>query len=126
MILIVGGAFQGKRAYANNYLKKEIHWIDGKECEYDDIFSSEGIFNFHLFVKRILRTGEPDQFPEQLMRENPDIVIVTDELGYGVVPVEASDRAWREKTGRICTELAEQADEVHRVVCGVGMVIKNA
>ena len=50
---------------------------------------------------------------------------MTNELGYGVVPVDAFDRLWREKTGRICTELAGKAEEVHRVVCGIGMVIKK-
>ena len=126
MILIVGGAFQSKRAYAGSYLKKEIRWVDGNECEYDEIFTCEGIFNFHLFVKRFLDVEELDGLPECLKKENPDIVIVTDELGYGVVPVEASDRAWREKTGRIWTKLADRADEVHRVACGVGMAIKDA
>ena len=66
-----------------------------------------------------------DALIERLWEENPRLCIVTNELGYGVVPVDAFDRLWREKTGRICTELAGKAEEVHRVVCGIGMVIKK-
>ena len=31
----------------------------------------------------------------------------------------------REKTGRICCRIAKEAGEVHRVVCGLGTVIKH-
>ena len=49
---------------------------------------------------------------------------MTNELGYGIVPIDPFDRSWRELTGRICTELAEHADEVTRVVCGIPVVLK--
>ena len=61
----------------------------------------------------------------RIQSENPEVVIVTNELGYGVVPVDAFDRNFREATGRVCTQLAESADEVCRVVCGIGQVIKG-
>jgi adenosyl cobinamide kinase/adenosyl cobinamide phosphate guanylyltransferase len=38
--------------------------------------------------------------------------------------MEDCDRAWREITGRILIELAKDADEVHRVVLGMGQRIK--
>ena len=62
---------------------------------------------------------------EELLQKNPEICIVTNELGYGVVPIEPFDRKWREKTGRICTELAAKADSVTRVVCGIGILLKG-
>ena len=77
-------------------------------------------------MERFLEKEELNLLPEELVLKNPELVIVTDELGYGVVPVEARDRAWRETTGRLCTRLAVGAKEVHRVVCGIGMVIKDA
>ena len=33
------------------------------------------------------------------MQKNPDIVLVSNELGYGVVPIDAFDRNYRETTG---------------------------
>ena len=58
-------------------------------------------------------------------QKNPDLILVTNELGYGVVPVDRFDREYREKTGRVCCEIAKQATEVHRVICGIGTVIKH-
>ena len=63
---------------------------------------------------------------EELLRVNPDIVLISNELGYGVVPVDAFDRKYREAVGRICTKMAAAAKRVVRVTCGIGTVIKNA
>ena len=52
------------------------------------------------------------------------LAIVCNELGCGVVPMERSDRAWREKTGRLLCELAKQAPEVYRVTAGIAVRIK--
>lgn len=46
---------------------------------------------------------------EDLIRVNPDLILVSDEVGYGVVPIDAFDRAYREAVGRICTKLAHTA-----------------
>lgn len=149
MKLIIGGAYQGKLAYA----KREYHitegWLDGRTCRLDEILSCRGICYFHEYVKRLLNEDkdiseagqdfswvhiqkedlssleqQAEGFAGMLCRENPDIVIVSNELGYGVVPMEKSDRLWRETTGRICTGIAARADEVVRVVCGVGQRLK--
>ena len=83
---------------------------------------------FHHFLKLLLEeeTGTaPEAELEELLQKNPEICIVTNELGYGVVPIEPFDRKWREKTGRICTELAAKADSVTRVVCGIGILLKG-
>ncbi|KIR01579.1 hypothetical protein P261_00393 [Lachnospiraceae bacterium TWA4] len=52
-------------------------------------------------------------------------MLVSNELGYGIVPMDAFDRKYRETTGRICCMIAEQADEVYRVVCGLPQKIKG-
>ena len=62
----------------------------------------------------------------RLEKENPQILIISNELGYGVVPVDSFDREYREAAGRICTRIARSAVSVHRVVCGIGTVIKDA
>ena len=38
--------------------------------------------------------------------KNPDLVLISNELGYGVVPMDVFDRNYRETTGRVCTEIA--------------------
>ena len=62
----------------------------------------------------------------ELTEENPNVVLVSEEVGYGIVPADAFERRYRETVGRICTELAAGSSKVTRVVCGIGMVLKNA
>lgn len=63
-------------------------------------------------LKRILSAGPAE------------IILVLQETGCGVVPVDPEERRFREENGRICTELAEAADEVYRVCCGIAVRIK--
>ena len=127
MKLIIGGAIQGKKQYAIEKFGVEGHRIiDGAMCEKDAIFQAGMVFHFHEYIRRFL-TEEAylREVPEQLWKENPDVILVTNELGYGIVPTDKFDRSYRELTGRICCDLAKRSCEVHRVVCGIGMVIKH-
>jgi len=125
MVLVMGGCFQGKTAYALNLFgidKSDV--ADGMNCSLDRIYSAKLFYHFHEYIKRLMQEDREFSLAE-LLKRNPDIVIVTNELGYGIVPVDQFDREYREKTGRICCQLAKEAKEVHRVVCGLGMVIKH-
>ena len=64
------------------------------------------------------------QLQKSKVKENPDLIIVTDEVGYGIVPMDAKDREWREACGRVCTKLAAHAAQVVRVCCGIGTQLK--
>jgi adenosylcobinamide kinase/adenosylcobinamide-phosphate guanylyltransferase len=125
MKLIIGGAYQGKRTYAEQNYKIE-HWADGETCSFEDLFTCQGMDHFHVYVKRALEEDrDVTQLADQLKQENPNITLITNELGYGVVPMEAFDRRYREAHGRLCCQLAEEADEVVRVICGIGTVLKK-
>ncbi|WP_121063202.1 bifunctional adenosylcobinamide kinase/adenosylcobinamide-phosphate guanylyltransferase [Chachezhania antarctica] len=54
------------------------------------------------------------------------VVIVTNELGQGVVPADAETRAFREAHGRMNIALAAQADLAIQVVAGLPVVLKGA
>ena len=127
MILILGGAFQGKLSYAlelTGYRREDF--ADGADCSWDAVFSARGIYHFEEYIRRCLKAGRScAQLAGQLKHDNSDAVIIARELGYGIVPCDPFDRAWRETTGRICTELAKDADKVYRSVCGGGMIIKD-
>ncbi len=60
-----------------------------------------------------------------LIEKNPDLVIVSDEVGYGVVPIDRLEREYREQAGRCMELLAASAGQVYRVVCGIGMKLKG-
>lgn len=125
MILIIGGAYQGKLAYARKEYP-EIAWIDGRECEVEELYVCQGIHHFHAYIERMMKKGLcVRDLACRIPLRNPEVVIVSDEIGCGIIPVDPFEREYREMTGRICTELAADAKKVCRVVCGIGMVIKG-
>ena len=130
MILIIGGAYQGKMAFAEQLLEEQK-----KNGKAGSIFPQ-----FHMWVKAHMEADANDKISEHVnsnekndklekelrekLAQEPDQIIVCDELGCGVVPMDAFERAWRERTGRIGCELAKQAEAVYRVTCGIGTRIK--
>lgn len=52
------------------------------------------------------------------------VVIVSNELGFGLVPTEPSGRAFRDLAGRVNQQIAAGADEVHLVVTGISLRLK--
>ena len=97
---------------------------DGMDCPMEAIYETKLLYHFHEYIRRLMKE-EQELSVEELLQKNPDLILVTNELGYGVVPVDRFDREYREKTGRVCCEIAKQATEVHRVICGIGTVIKH-
>ena len=127
MKLIVGGAYQGKTDYGISVgLIREGQMAEGADCTLEALFSCQCMNHFHLWVKRALQAGwDLERLPERLLGENPGVVLITDELGCGIVPMDAFDREYRERHGRLCCRLAARAQQVHRVACGIGTVIKD-
>ena len=126
MELIIGGAFQGKGAYAKKKYP-DIQWLEGGSIGEEELFTARGVVNFQEYIRREMRSGgDVTKLGERLAEANPDVVLVSCEIGYGVVPMDAFDRAYREAVGRICTVLAAKSRRVTRVVCGIGTVIKDA
>lgn len=125
MEMIIGGAFQGKSAYAEQKYPDKA-WISGGSASEEDLLRAEGVIGFHEYIRKEMKAGKDvSGLAGRLIRENPGVVLVSDEVGYGVVPVDAFDRAYREAVGRVCTELAAFSSRVVRVVCGIGTVIKD-
>lgn len=126
MEMIIGGAFQGKSTYAKK-MYPDVVWYLGEKLTTQELFSAQGVQGFHAYIRREMQAGrDVSMLAEKLIQENPDIILVSDEVGYGVVPVDAFDRAYREAVGRVCTKLAAYSSRVTRVICGIGTVIKDA
>lgn len=112
MVLIIGGAYQGKRQYARDTLGFSA----------DDIVPPVDILIRDLIEKR------KDPLAEiRLLAEGwRDKAVLLTDVNCGIVPVRAEDRAFREAVGRCGTFLASRAEKVIRVFCGLGTVIKGA
>lgn len=127
MIMITGGAYQGKTEYAKQrfgFSDDEI--LSGGSCEFEAVFAAKSVTEYHLLIKRLLENNTDVQdFSRRLCRENPYAVIIINEIGAGIIPLEKSERIWREETGRAGCILAENSREVIRLVCGIPVKIKG-
>ena len=74
------------------------------------IFFIVCLYHFHEWVKKGLEKSGFGEFSRENSGKNPDLIVISNELGYGVVPIDAFDRKYRESTGRLCTQLAAKAD----------------
>ena len=65
------------------------------------------------------------RYLDMILKKNPNAVITCDEIGCGIVPIDKTDRLWREMSGDACQYLALRAAKVCRVVCGIPMALKG-
>ena len=84
----------------------------------------KNILSAALAVSTLLSGFTPITTYAAQVNEYVDPADISTEIGYGVVPMDKGDREWRETVGRTCCYIAKKADEVVRVVCGVGNRIK--
>lgn len=127
MKLVVGGAHQGKSDIARSLFSFDGAIADGSIIAYEDIFSAVCVSRFHLFVRRFASSALPaEKIAEELIRRNPDIIVICDDIGCGIIPLSKEERVWRENVGRAGCALAAYADTVVRVVCSIPTAIKGS
>lgn len=122
MVFVTGGAYQGKTAFV-----KAHFGIDEKDIIHGGDISgllekAVCIAEYHLFVRRLIREGaDPLKVTEGL---DADVVIM-DEIGSGIIPLDREERSYREAVGMAGCMLAAKADKVIRVICGIPQTIKG-
>lgn len=108
MIFVTGGAAQGKRKFAMDYFPGAM------------VMAA-----YQMTVEQCIKDGkDPLSQVEAMLSISPDVIIIMSEMGSGIVPVDSKDRILRDEVGRVGCYLAERAEEVYRVVAGLGMRIK--
>lgn len=137
MELYIGGCYQGKLSYVLSRKNPgEGIVADGASCSFQECGRAAVLNHLHLLVRRLLKgefaqelalsdeSGLTEVFQE-LLRKNPGLLIICDEIGSGIVPLAKEERDYREQTGRLLCFLAAQASHVERIVCGLGQVLKD-
>lgn len=131
MRFIVGGRAQGKTAWARKLLEKDFGTgdysaADGRTDLPEKAFSSPLVLHLEAYVRRLLEKGEdPLAFADALIQKNPGAVVTADEIGCGVVPIDAFERRYRDIDGEVCQKIAAFSPKVWRVLCGIPMMIKG-
>lgn len=100
MIFITGPLYSGKRTFAQRLPGTRIAEVQALAAEAEDL----------------------EKLAEELSAY--DIVMAT-EVGGGVVPMDAGERAAREAAGRLACLLAARADCVVQMFCGIPTVLKG-
>jgi adenosylcobinamide kinase/adenosylcobinamide-phosphate guanylyltransferase len=67
---------------------------------------------------------EAAQLADALVRQSSPVVLVTNEVGLGIVPDNALARAFRDAAGLLNQTIARVADEAEFVVAGLPMKLK--
>ncbi len=124
MILIIGGAYQGKLRYAKKAYHLEqtdIFTCTGMEID----FSKRCIQGLEEFSYACLQAGgNPKAYLEEHREEWRNSIFICRDIFCGVVPMEPEIRAWRQETGRLCQYLTGEAEHVHRIFCGLEQTLK--
>ena len=120
MILIIGGAYQGKldfAKYAFGLADADIHTCDAGKID----FSKRCIYKIEEFT-----FGYSD--PIACFKANRDrwenSILICEDIFCGVVPLSEENRAWRQRTGRLCQYLSKEATQVSRIFCGLEQRLK--
>ena len=150
MEVYFGGAFQGKLEYV---LEKKgcLKVADGAGCSLKDIKEAQVLNHLHLYIKRLIHkegdaynTAVDDiitaddtitadttanimpaaEIINDIYEANPDIILICDEVGGGIVPLKKEDRIYREAVGRALCCAVKKSDRVERVMCGIGQCLK--
>ena len=121
MILITGGSYQGKLEYA----KARFGLTDADISVNDIDFNKRCLAYIDRYALDAVKKGVE---PADIFKENADKladrIVITTDISGGIVPMDATLRAWREACGRALCVLAGHAEQVTRVVCGIGVRIK--
>ena len=120
MILIIGGAYQGKLDYV-----KETFGIadsDVYTCGAGGIdFSKRYICKIEEFT---YDHPDPIGYFQTHRDEWKDSILILQDIFCGVVPMGAETRAWRQRTGRLSQYLSREATQVSRIFCGLEQRLK--
>jgi adenosylcobinamide kinase/adenosylcobinamide-phosphate guanylyltransferase len=69
--------------------------------------------------------AESDRLDDALARANGPVVLVSNEVGFGIVPDNALARRFRDAQGRLNQRMAARADRVVLMVAGLPLVVKG-
>ena len=120
MILIIGGAYQGKLEFAKETFgigDADVHICDSAEID----FSKRCIYKIEEFT---CNHTDPIAYFQTHRMEWQNSILILQDIFCGVVPMGAENRAWRQRTGRLAQYLSKEAQQVSRIFCGLEQRLK--
>jgi adenosylcobinamide kinase/adenosylcobinamide-phosphate guanylyltransferase len=68
--------------------------------------------------------GEAAEFVDAMLASPADVIVVSEQIGWDVVPVAAPARLFRDAMGRMVQRLAKHADRLYLVVAGYALDLR--
>ena len=120
MILVFGGAYQGKLDFVKDTFG--ITDNDVYTCTEGEIdFSKHCIYKIEEFT---IHCDDPISYFETHREDWQDSILILRDIFCGVVPMGAENRAWRQRIGRLAQYLSKEAAQVSRIFCGLEQRLK--
>ena len=122
MIFVIGPLFSGKQ----DYIMQALGWSETDFLEK----AVRDVQNLAAEAVEAVETSHSplDDLQEKLRsladRLSQKEVVIATETGCGVIPLDPRERRNREAAGRLSCLLAERAETVVRVCCGIPQVLK--
>ncbi|MCL2377752.1 MAG: bifunctional adenosylcobinamide kinase/adenosylcobinamide-phosphate guanylyltransferase [Defluviitaleaceae bacterium] len=128
MILIFGGAYQGKLEYAiKRFGLLEADVIFCKDEDATCPTGSKAVYQIDKWILALICEGKNiKEETERFLNKSPNTIIICNDISCGVVPIDPVLRKWREETGRFLGLLAQHSSEVIRLYCGIPTTLKGA
>ncbi|MCL6572557.1 MAG: bifunctional adenosylcobinamide kinase/adenosylcobinamide-phosphate guanylyltransferase [Bacillus sp. (in: Bacteria)] len=144
MHFIIGGAFNGKRAWVKNTLKGfgQDHWLSAYDnnslplnlLEIDqDVIILEGV---EMWVKELTVEYDADKCREIWKKclanwlswergtVKRKLIVIGTDITKGIVPLEAENRVWRDVTGWAFQDISARSEKVDVIWYGLNQTIK--
>ncbi len=120
MILIIGGAYQGKLDFVKDTFG--ITDADVYTCGAGEIdFSKRCIYRIEEFTSH---HDDPIGYFKSHREDWQDHILILQDIFCGVVPMGTENRVWRQRTGRLAQYLSREANQVSRIFCGLEQRLK--
>ena len=124
MIFVIGPLFSGKQDYImqalgwseTDFLEKAVRDVQNLAAE-----AAEAVETSHSPLDDLQKKLR--SLADRLSQKE---VVIATETGGGVIPLDPQERRNREAAGRLSCLLAERAETVVRVCCGIPQVLKGS
>ena len=140
MIFVIGPLFSGKQDYImqalgwseTDFLEKAVRDVQNlaaEAAEAVEVEEAAGAVEVAEAAEAVETSHSPlDDLQEKLRsladRLSQKEVVIATETGCGVIPLDPRERRNREAAGRLSCLLAERAETVVRICCGIPQVLK--
>ena len=143
MIFVIGPLFSGKQDYImqalgwseTDFLEKAVRDVQNlaaeaaEAVEIAEAAETDGAAEAAEAAEAVETSHSPlDDLQEKLRsladRLSQKEVVIATETGCGVIPLDPRERRNREAAGRLSCLLAERAETVVRICCGIPQVLK--